>query len=936
MKKSYIGYAGLALVLSLSAEQAHAQQGFGTDKPHKSAAVDITSPKRGLLIPRVKLVKTTNGESPINRPAQSLMVYNENTNEEVTPGYYYWDTDHWVRFAKQSDVTEITLKGDAVGKTGETKVVAIQGVSVIGAPTIANQVLMYDGTSWTPTTITASQLSDAKNLSAADGNNATIEVVTGGLNATLVETSLRVKNESITSAQIKNGEVKTEDLADKNVTAGKLVADPKDEGKVAVVQNDGSVKYENLASSNVTGQDVTAVTDKVVLSEGAKGAALKAFTIDVDEKKLSLQNIGGKVTNDQITPGTAGQVLITDGTTTKWVDQSTLIPTTTNELTLNGNVLTSTVNSLKSTVNLTEGSIVSSKGIKGTGITVGGGDNSTLKDVTLAITPGTAGQVMITGEDGKTTWVDQSVISPTTTNTLTKKESTNGNTIVSNVNGKSSELSLIDNVKNTITGTNITTSVNGVTSLSVDLEPAIQAGQKTMEVVNGTNTTVTKNPAEGGKHTTYAVNVSQEAIQAAQKTTTVVGTEKLVTVTPTVNNNNTEYKVSINKEEILKDHFNSFVQEGNGINVALEYSESNDIMQTISIDTKGATKGQVLTVEGEGDNKTVKWTTPAADKDTNIYNVDGTLAGNRTVDLDGKTLNFIQKVTNKEVSTATFGQNGAQYALTLSSADRSNVQVASRGNGSTNRMDFFQDPNQVGQITAAGKNAGLQFNITSESGTNQGFAFTANQIQRMKLAADGKLTVGLFGSENGPVTETPRKVAEFNSLEVAHGHVKIDEINQLPGNIVTDKVVVADSNGVLKTSNGAMPKFFYMPAVIFDTSKKGSGLQRNLYQDYVNQFTGGLPGTGSANYNIAHGADGGVMPYTGGIIGSEGAPADISVLNKEQLHYYVTYYDTSVFSGIKISKDGIMTYNIIGEATQGSYMTIVFVIKDSNTGTGVQ
>lgn len=823
MKKSYIGYAGLALVLSLSAEQAHAQQGFGTDKPHKSAAVDITSPKRGLLIPRVKLVKTTNGESPINRPAQSLMVYNENTHEDVTPGYYYWDTNRWVRFAKQSDITEITLVGDAVGKTGETKVVAIQGSQVSESKPVANQVLTFVDGKWTPTTITASQLSDAKNLSAADGNNATIEVVTGGLNATLVETSLRVKNESITSAQIKNGEVKTEDLADKNVTAGKLVADPKDEGKVAVVQNDGSVKYENLASSNVIGQDVTAASDKVVLSEGAKGAALKAFTIDVDEKKLSLQNIGGKVTNDQITAGSTGQVLITDGTTTKWVDQSTLIPTITNGLALKGNALTSTV--------------------------------------------------------------------------------------------------------------------NGVAS-SVDLEPAIQAGQKTVEVVNGTNTTVTKTPAEGAKHTTYAVNVSQEAIQGAQKTTTVVGTEKLVTVTPTINNNNTEYKVSINKEEILKDQVNTVVRAGNGVIVsdgkATPEKDGKEVFYDVAIDTNGATKGQVLTVEGEGDNKTVKWTTPAADKDTNIYNVDGTLAGNRTVDLDGKTLNFIQKVTNKEVSTATFGQNGAQYALTLSSADRSNVQVASRGNGSTNRMDFFQDPNQVGQITAAGKNAGLQFNITSESGTNQGFAFTANQIQRMKLAADGKLTVGLFGSENGTVTETPRKVAEFNSLEVAHGHVKIDEINQLPGNNVTDKVVVADSNGVLKTSNGAMPKFFYMPAVIFDTSKKGSGLQRNLYQDYVNQFTGGLPGTGSANYNIAHGADGGVMPYTGGIIGSEGAPADISVLNKEQLHYYVTYYDTSVFSGIKISKEGIMTYNIIGEATQGSYMTIVFVIKDSNTGTGVQ
>ncbi|MEK6452389.1 MULTISPECIES: hypothetical protein [unclassified Myroides] len=530
MKKSYIGYAGLALVLSLSAEQAHAQQGFGTDKPHKSAAVDITSPKRGLLIPRVYL-KSTKDKETVNDPAQSLMVYNENTQNtqnDVTPGYYYWDIDRWVRFAKQSDVTEITLKGDAVGKTGETKVVAIQGSQVSESKPIANQVLTFVDGKWTPTTITASQLSDAKNLSAADGDNATIEVVAGGVKATLVETSLRVKNESITSAQIKNGEVKTEDLADKNVTAGKLVADPKDEGKVAVVQKDGSVKYENLASSLVTGQDVTVASDKVVLSEGAKGAALKAFTIDVDEKKLSLQNIGGKVTNDQITPGTAaGQVLITDGTTTKWVDQSTLITATTNELALNGSALTSTVNDVAS---------------------------------------------------------------------------------------------------------------------SVDLEPAIQTGQKTVEVVNGTNTTVTKTPAEGGKHTTYAVNVSQEAIQAVQKTTTVVGTDNLVTVTPTVDNNNTEYKVSINKAEILKDQVNTVVRAGNGVIVsdgkATPEKDGKEVFYDVAIDTNGATKGQVLTIEGEGDNKTVKWTTPAADKDTNIYNVDGTLAGNRTVNMDRKSLNF--------------------------------------------------------------------------------------------------------------------------------------------------------------------------------------------------------------------------------------------------------------------------------------------------------
>ncbi|SDH68380.1 hypothetical protein [Myroides phaeus] len=835
MKKSYIGYAGLALVLSLSAEQAHAQQGFGTDKPHKSAAVDITSPKRGLLIPRVGLVKTTNGESPINGPAQSLMVYNENTHEDVTPGYYYWDNDRWVRFAKQSDVTEITLVGDAVGKTGKTKVVAIQGVSVIGAPTIANQVLMYDGTSWTPTTITASQLSDAKNLSAADGDNATIEVVTGGLNATLVETSLRVKNESITSAQIKNGEVKTEDLADKNVTAGKLVADPKDEGKVAVVQKDGSVKYENLASSNVIGQDVTAASDKVVLSEGAKGAALKVFTIDVDEKKLSLQNIGGKVTNDQITAGSTGQVLITDGTTTKWVDQS--------------------------------------------------------------------------------------VISPTT-NTLTKKESTNGNTIVSNVNGKSSELSLIESVINNVDGTNITTSVNGVTSSSVDLGPAIQAGQKTVEVVNGTNTTVTKTPAEGGKHTTYAVNVSQEAIQGAQKTTTVVGTEKLVTVTPTVNNNNTEYKVSINKEEILKDQVNTVVRAGNGVIVsdgkATPEKDGKEVFYDVAIDTNGATKGQVLTVEGEGDNKTVKWTTPAADKDTNIYNVDGTLAGNRTVNMDRKSLSFKDGDASIRFYNNKWGQNetSSENSIQITSTQRSTLQLTSLGRN----FYVFQDPNSVGQISSSGGSAGLEFSSNvSGNATNSGIRFSLDRRVRMSLDKDDTFKVGLLNYGAGELQEAKRETSAYNALNVVHGHVKIDEINEIKGT-ATDNIVVADSKGVLKTIKAlkaAMPKFFYMPSVVMPTAADQISAEVTPNVTYANGiYTVDL----YANYTAQFGSP---------RVSSE-ANFKLPVLPKEELIYNVTWYDSTVFTNVNITKEGKLTYKISPNAdvTIGSFMNIVFAVKE--------
>src|SRR5690606_17954037 len=142
----------------------------------------------------------------------------------------------------------------------------------------------------------------------------------------------------------------------------------------------------------------------------------------------------------------------------------------------------------------------------------------------------------------------------------------------------------------------------------------------------------------------------------------------------------------------------------------------------------------------------------------------------------------------------------------------------------------------------------------------------------------------------------------------------------------TDRTLVANpTTGVVRQVRSA-PRMFYMPAVVFDTSVTGTGLTRNLYQDYVNQFTGGQVGSGNATYNIAHGAGGYSMPYTGGLVGSTGAPADIAVYAANEMYYYVSYYDPTVFANLSISASGILTYSIIGTATETSYMVIVFEV----------
>ncbi|EKF53883.1 hypothetical protein I215_15320, partial [Galbibacter marinus] len=123
-----------------------------------------------------------------------------------------------------------------------------------------------------------------------------------------------------------------------------------------------------------------------------------------------------------------------------------------------------------------------------------------------------------------------------------------------------------------------------------------------------------------------------------------------------------------------------------------------------------------------------------------------------------------------------------------------------------------------------------------------------------------------------------------------------------------DNLVVVDTvSGVLKQTRAAMPKFFYMPSIVFDVSTTGMA-SRNLHEEYIKQFTG----TGNPT-----------------LVGSEGAPTDIPNLpNPKDLYYYVTYYDDEIFEAVSISETGIMTYNVKSTSpTEASFMNIVFVVK---------
>ncbi|MCX7955208.1 MAG: hypothetical protein N3A01_08490, partial [Bacteroidales bacterium] len=102
----------VALILNLFCYSQVSISPTGTD-PDNSAGLDINFTDKGLLIPRVSLTSTTSTSPISGTPATSLLVYNTASQNDVTPGYYYWNGVKWVRLLFQNCLTPMyVLKTD--------------------------------------------------------------------------------------------------------------------------------------------------------------------------------------------------------------------------------------------------------------------------------------------------------------------------------------------------------------------------------------------------------------------------------------------------------------------------------------------------------------------------------------------------------------------------------------------------------------------------------------------------------------------------------------------------------------------------------------------------------------------------------------------------------------------------------------------------------
>jgi len=115
----------------------------------------------------------------------------------------------------------------------------------------------------------------------------------------------------------------------------------------------------------------------------------------------------------------------------------------------------------------------------------------------------------------------------------------------------------------------------------------------------------------------------------------------------------------------------------------------------------------------------------------------------------------------------------------------------------------------------------------------------------------------------------------------------------------------------LSVAPSASNSWFYMPSIVFDTSvitPSGESKEVDLYGEFKKQL--------SDNTNTD-------------VVASSGAPsiALATVPAPTDLNYYVTAYDHKVFKIDGISADGKMTYEILENASDSTYINIVFVEK---------
>ncbi|MBA5792057.1 hypothetical protein H1R17_04010 [Flavobacterium sp. xlx-214] len=938
------------LALTLSASGLYAQQGFGTATPNKASVIDMKSNTKGLLIPRVALTSTTvfapiAGALPST--ANSLLVYNTNKTGDVIEGFYYWTSadSKWNRLIASNDGA-LSLVGDVNGALGSNTITKIQSQPVTFTGATSGQVITWNGSAWVPADITAANVKGGKNIVVNDGLS-----LTGGAASLLTDATIGITNGGIKPVKIERAQ-------------GTL---PLTAPQVMVTQTNGTVAWVPQSSlvpatTNILASNSNTLTSTVNgVSSVAPIVNTVANTVSGSSLTTTVNGVAGTIDLASVIQAGQKTTTLSDGTNTtvgstvtgNVTDYKVNVATATNT----GNLGVVKQAATNPTVNIDANGVLSvnttatgiGKTLKGDGVTVTAGTTagtttsvvqSVLADVTLGIadnaitTNKIANNAVTIGKlptgATATTFLrgDGSWVTPTDTNTTYT-----GSTSVI-LNGSSFERAALTGDVTAPQNSNVTTiAPNAVTSAKIadgTIVPADIASP-------GNNKVLTSNASgapiwvDQSAISNEPWNVQNTSNQATSNTQNIYqqGNVALGTIS-----------TDPVRSEKLYVKGQTFVEENTmdaGAGVSASITNGNFFTESYLRNSGATVANQKGRAHIATDASTASSYRPYVELFAgNSMEATNNVAGNFMIDSNKSHLDSGYGVHN--LIATQFGADNSTFAQgknTLLGVDANGVKIG---------------------VVQDGNNAGQPFRYTSMNGITGQTYVNAYYLPRTAPTTGQVLTYDSTTSNLGSRSEVFTKWANVSDLVPAsstasNGLTKVVNDIQLGGDLTkattitnngnaftiatngtptsitglpnvatsaTDRVIIADANGVLKQVKSVMPSFFYMPAIVIPTHNTSTGSVLTstqtieLYTLYSQQFNisgSGTTGTGWARSN---------------------ASSTLPTLPANQLDYFITYYDTDVYQNVAVSATGQLTYTVKSTAvvTPKTFMNIVFKVRD--------
>lgn len=208
----------LAVLLTLSSVNIFAQSGAAINATGSaadpSAMLDVSAADKGVLIPRVALVSTTNPIS-VAKP-DGLLVWNTSTTGTyATPGYYYWNGTDWTRLTQGDNLGnhKATQDLNMTGHKIDSLANPTAAMNAVNVQTIQNGALVYAAASGTDNytvtlapAVTGYTTGMALNFKVANANTGAVTLNVNGLGQKSV---IKNSNLALVANDIKAGQVVT-------------------------------------------------------------------------------------------------------------------------------------------------------------------------------------------------------------------------------------------------------------------------------------------------------------------------------------------------------------------------------------------------------------------------------------------------------------------------------------------------------------------------------------------------------------------------------------------------------------------------------------------------------------------------------------------------------------------------------------------------------